>query len=445
MPSLAVAIDPENRTAQDAQRVSGNISKVANSAVATATSLLDVVRSAQRLSDGTASLVDLGFAATQAQQAVVLLSRSFGLSTLGSVGVVAGVAAASYAVFSARSRELTQEQQRAKDAVDRLAISHKDGAEAFDGFVTAQRGIRLSAIVGDTDIQVAALNEMRGAILDIIDARERGFDLTNEQSSILGGRSDGQSETEALVGLYRSYAQEVENLGQNFDDYNKIVNDLRLNIDTINLSDVERTYEAFSRSGVRIPENTVGGETFANTEIIDLLETLDQQAKLKQLSDDMSFAIVDPIEQAILKGGELEDVLANIGQAIQAAFLRNVIANPIAESLSQSLFGLFGGFNLFGQHGLAISGGAVTGLAHGGLLTQPTYMGAGVVAREAGRDEFVMPATRVGQDLGVKAIADPNTAAELGQQTALLRQLVALASGGGNSFGMSSRQSGRRF
>lgn len=465
MPSLVVAIDPENRTGQDAQRVAGNLDRVGQSAksmsvssIAAATSLLDIGRAAERLSDGKVSISDLTFSITQATQAVVLLNRVFGLSALGSIGVVAGVAATAFAAIGAST-----------------GIASRGVRDFSDSLEDASAGLDTARFLGDVEGQKDAIEDVRNSVRALIQETIKAGDDSVRISANLRkqiglpavpGKTGLNELQEAYNGLFNrlegftgpklsfgsdEVLRQIDEQIQLVSRQKVIQGEILLGNEEqivakeklVNLTRVEAEALAIVAELASKGELRPG----ALEDITASLELLEQNARLRQLSDDLSFAIVDPIERAILAGGEFEDVLGNISQAIQAAFLRNVIANPIAESLSASFFGLFGGFNLFGQHGLAIQGGAVTGLSHGGLLTQPTYMGAGVVARESGQDEFVMPAQRDSNgNLGVTASSDPGTRAELAQQTALLRQLVAMASGGGgSSFGYSARQSGRRF
>lgn len=465
MPSLQVAIDPENRTGSDAARVADNIGRVGTAGenlsrqlqapeksiaslgvagAATALSLLDITRSVSRFRDGTATLNDFAFAGTQAIQAVTLLNRAFGLSAFGSVGIVVGTAAASYALLSLRTGEAAREQDHLRSAIEN---ANQGIIQANRGLATAQAGLS----VGDRDATLAGIQQQRDAIFGLIELLNvegsKSFEIGLPGAGILGILDAIPTDGNKAIVTIEQLIERFKELDRSLDPrtpFSELTDSLELQLRNINESpEVQAAWQAiFQLEG----QGPLSQEQV--NEILDRYEQLGEGVKLKQLSDDMSRAFVDPIVAGIQAGHDFEEVVGDIGLAVQAAFLQNVIAQPIANALSSQFFNIFGGAGLFGAHGLAMSGGSVVGLAHGGLLTQPTVMSYGnqtVVAREAGRDEFVMPAQRVGQDLGVKAVADPGTRAAMDQMSGYLRRLVTIAEGGaGNSFGYSSRQMGRR-
>jgi len=76
-------------------------------------------------------------------------------------------------------------------------------------------------------------------------------------------------------------------------------------------------------------------------------------AKLKILADDMGMTFASAFEEAILTGKKLSDTLRDLAKDVLRLVTRQTITNPMAEAISGSLMGGFGGFRA--------NGGPVTG------------------------------------------------------------------------------------
>lgn len=476
MPSLAVSIDPENRTADDARRVSQNIQSVGTAAETTGRKAETSARQTKELGTGFGSLAlgAVGGAAavlqfsssleklssdklSEVRTGVLGLAGSVGTLGIGiaaspigaTIGIIAGLGAA-YASIASNSGKVSEEQTKLNRAL-------ADGQKAFVDIEAARIDFKVADVIGSEDLQTRALDNVQSGILgvirSIVELDGTTATISREAAELLGiadnrpqrvqqiAPGGGQNVSiPELVEAYRNINPEETIVSTR---YNELLDILNLELEIINKAPAAQNAAlAAFNLGDDLP---AGGEA----ELLDIFERRDQRLQLKQLSDDMSRAFVDPIQQGILAGQEFEEVIRNIGFQLQAALLQNLVVNPLAQGLSSAIFsGLSGGLPFFGQHGLATSGGNVIGHAHGGLLTSPSLSFNGtnfIMRREAGQDEFTMPATRVNQDLGVQAKADPISVAELAEQTILLRRIATrMESSGGDSFGMSGNQFRRR-
>ncbi len=108
----------------------------------------------------------------------------------------------------------------------------------------------------------------------------------------------------------------------------------------------------------------------------------------------------------------LEDALVDTAMTGKFEFrdmadsiIRDLMRIMIQQSITQPLGSWMGGFSLFSAKGHAFDGGHVQAYARGGVVNAPTMFGhsggAGLMG-EAG-PEAILPLTRVGGDLGVKA------------------------------------------
>lgn len=73
-------------------------------------------------------------------------------------------------------------------------------------------------------------------------------------------------------------------------------------------------------------------------EVSALFDRLTKEQKLEQLSRDLSNAIVQPLEEAILAGKSLEATLESIYKNVSAALLRNLVTQPLTNALSSFFF-----------------------------------------------------------------------------------------------------------
>jgi tape measure domain-containing protein len=159
-------------------------------------------------------------------------------------------------------------------------------------------------------------------------------------------------------------------------------------------------------------ENVQGAQKFHD----DTKKILD---KIENGFDRAFDRIGETITEAFLKGESAAIDFNNLMQSIASEIMQTFLEIALLDPIKQGAKGLFeniltsegGSFlgSLFGAKGMIMSGGKLTKFAHGGVLNKPTAfpMANGMgVAREAGRNEAILPLTMTsGGDLGVKALS----------------------------------------
>lgn len=133
----------------------------------------------------------------------------------------------------------------------------------------------------------------------------------------------------------------------------------------------------------------------------------EQQRELARTGDDVAFTLTSGFESAVLAGEDLRGVLQDILGDLQAIVLRQTVTEPAADFFSGLVQG--GLSSILGGIGGATGGGRAhlmtTAMADGGIVDRPTIFpmanGVGLMG-EAG-PEAILPLTRIGGQLGVRA------------------------------------------
>lgn len=127
---------------------------------------------------------------------------------------------------------------------------------------------------------------------------------------------------------------------------------------------------------------------------------------------EMGATFTSSFEDAIISGGKFSDVLKGLLEDIERILLRKLVLEPLFNSIFDGMGSFFGGANTGGAvspiaHGNVLSGGNFMRFANGGIFTGPTMFpmagGRRGLAGEAG-EEAIIPLQRTSAgDLGVKA------------------------------------------
>ncbi len=130
----------------------------------------------------------------------------------------------------------------------------------------------------------------------------------------------------------------------------------------------------------------------------------DESKALQSAATDLGFTFSSAFEDAVIEGQKLSEVLKGLEKDILRIILRTAVTEPLANAVTGLVGSALG--SLFNPGTAAIPAkpglSSVPGphLQHGGVFTKPTRFG---MVGEAG-PEAVLPLTKVGNDLGVKAV-----------------------------------------
>jgi phage-related minor tail protein len=133
---------------------------------------------------------------------------------------------------------------------------------------------------------------------------------------------------------------------------------------------------------------------------------------LQDAAGNMTSTFIEGLTDAITSGKSFGKVLEDITKQIGEMILKLTIEFAIREAMQALLFAAngaafgSGGNVLPFAHGAAFDASGITKFANGGVVTSPTpfqYGGGRLGVMGERGAEAVMPLTRVGRDLGVKA------------------------------------------
>lgn len=166
----------------------------------------------------------------------------------------------------------------------------------------------------------------------------------------------------------------------------------------------------------------------------ELNKELEQQSRTQELIDRLardSSLVFQSFFSSIIDGSKsASDALRDLASSLLDVLIQQLAIIPLANMLGGLFGGLFGSIaGSFGAAGAAPAAGAagsvhgaahgavinhgLVELQHGAILSGPTFLGStrtgqGVIAGERGI-EAVLPLTRIGPDLGIKATGIGNT------------------------------------
>lgn len=144
-----------------------------------------------------------------------------------------------------------------------------------------------------------------------------------------------------------------------------------------------------------------------------LKDATEETSRLDEVAERLGFTFTSSFEDAIVEGKKFSEVIKGLEQDLIRLILRTAVIEPLAGGLGSIFSSVLGGAigGLFGGGGGALTGsvaGAGGGASghpgfarsqHGNIFTRPS---ATFIA-ETGKPEGVLPLTRIGSDLGVKA------------------------------------------
>jgi tape measure domain-containing protein len=360
------------------------------------------------------------------------------------------------------SEELLQLQLRLESLHNIPAISPfgGDSGEASDEFDAAKDkiadliaelemyGNALQAIPNAEAVQSALdLGEALDLIKDVPTAELSGLD---SMLAAIGFSTGTTAERLAMLisALDRAeeavddFQQRIEDTPEVLADFNEEMHQLQMAIDA--MANGPKAFEQFEDSQKVLDKVAAMREELVKTSLTqeeinrllaeyqDRLNVYDMAAeKLEDLegiqkkvtqSIDRAFdRIGETITEAFVKGEDAAISFQNVVEGVLSEIIQMILdialLDPLKDFLGSVLSGVFsagsiggtsGGHPVMGAQGRVISGGKITRAAQGAILTKRTMIRAAngsVLAREAGRDEAIMPLVRTSNnDLGVRAV-----------------------------------------
>lgn len=258
----------------------------------------------------------------------------------------------------------TEQATKAIDAIEKQIDALEQQRDTF-GMTSKEVALYHLKMQGATDKQL----KQAAAILDAIAAKEGDADAQEKVNDLI---DEGKSLTESLMTGTEQYAATVGNL------------DVLLKAGAI-------SQETYNRGIEKAKEDLEG--------LADKGE--DSMSKLQQAIEGWGRDSTDAIV-AFARTGEMSfsDMVDSMIDDLMRMVIQQQIMGPLFEGIGGFIGGLFPS-----AHGNVFQNGNLIPFARGGIVTQPTVFpmatGAGLMG-EAG-PEAIMPLTRIGGDLGVKA------------------------------------------
>jgi hypothetical protein len=157
--------------------------------------------------------------------------------------------------------------------------------------------------------------------------------------------------------------------------YDDVIKRLDLYAEAMRQADIDQTTEDVAvlvenMGGISLMLSTQGDVMSQLTEGLTLYEkgfenvddisdtAADRLKKMKEAADEFGFTFSSALEDAIIQGGKLSDVVKGLAADITRMMVRETVTKPLGNFISGAIGGLFGG------------GGGSVGMATGGIINE---------------------------------------------------------------------------
>jgi DNA-binding phage protein len=182
------------------------------------------------------------------------------------------------------------------------------------------------------------------------------------------------------------------------------------------VEDIQKNWDLLAENAGKNAETTT---STMSGPMIEFTKEMEESIKhIESMGKGIGSAFGKAFDDAILEGTKFRDVMLGLLKDIEAAILKSMITQPLADAIGAGVSSFFkpagAGMtktvsvtSLPSRHGNIFSNGSVVPFASGGIVGSPTLFpmanGGTGLAGEAGK-EAILPLTRLsGGDLGVKA------------------------------------------